>query len=714
MSVLRKFALLLSIVIPAQIWAGEFDALDALVDRRVSWLSEHVTFEKLDSVTSKDAFELSSRENHVAIRATGANAAAVGLNWYLKYYCHRSMSHMGDNLSPVSPLPTIEKPETVVSPATYRYALNYCTYNYTMSFYNWEDWQHELDWMALNGVNLMLAANGMEVVWQNVLQELGYNRQEIDDFLVGPAYTAWWLMGNIQKWGGPMPASMLDARKQLQQKIITRMKELGIEPVIPGFYGMVPSSLKEKIKARIIEQGKWGAFTRPDILDPNDPAFTRIAGLYYRTIQEFYGKDLRFFSGDPFHEGGITEGVDLAAAGAAIQREMNTYFPDSTWVLQGWQNNPKKEMLDGLDKSKVLVQELFGEFTNNWETRAGYESTPFIWCIVNNFGERPGLFGKLQRYADEVVRARKSPYGAYLRGVGIMPEGIKNNPVAYDLTLELGWRKDHVDIAKWISDFAAYRYGDSNKDITAAWGLLLETVYNSIPGYQEGAPESVFCRRPTLETKPVSSWGTRKRNYDTAKFEQAVKRFMQAAPVLKDSQTYRIDLINFARQVLANKGEIVFQEMVDAAGKKDIPVFDAATKRFLDLIDLTDDLLNTDPYYCLSTWQEQALRLGQTPQEKDLCLHNAMMLITYWGENDPAEDNLHEYAYKEWAGMMKAFYKKRWEFYFDHLRKQWAGESTEPLDFFHWERQWVEKNREIIKSSPSKELVPIVQEILAL
>ena len=46
---------------------------------------------------------------------------------------------------------------TVRSPFRYRYALNYCTYNYTYSFYDWNDWERELDWMALNGVNLMLA-----------------------------------------------------------------------------------------------------------------------------------------------------------------------------------------------------------------------------------------------------------------------------------------------------------------------------------------------------------------------------------------------------------------------------------------------------------------------------------------------------------------------------------------------------------------------------
>lgn len=709
---MRKLACLLLLLLPLQLFAQQFEPVKALVKRRAPWLSDHIVFKPLIS-TNKEIVELQTIKNKLVISASGVNAAAVGVNWYLKYYCNRSISHMGDNLSPVFPLPVVKEKVAVEAPAKYRYALNYCTYNYTMSFYNWHDWEHELDWMALNGVNLMLTVNGMEAVWQNTLRQMGYSEKEINDFIVGPAYTAWWLMGNIQGWGGPMPQSQIDGRKTLQQKMIKRMKELGIEPVIQGFYGMVPSSLKDKTKARIIDQKNWGAFKRPDILVPGDTAFTRIAGIYYREVQKLYGKNIHFFAGDPFHEGGVTDGADLKIVGKSIQEEMQRYFPGSTWVLQGWQDNPKQKMLDGLDKSHVLVQELFGEFTNNWEKRNGYDATPFIWCMITNFGERPGVYGKLQRFADEVDRIRKSPYKNLLKGVGIMPEGINNNPPAYDLMLELGWREKHVDVKKWIDDYAKYRYGSSNTDISQAWQGFLQTIYQSLPGSQEGASESVFCSRPTLETKAVSSWGTRTRSYDTLKFKEAVRLFAKAAPQFKNTDTYQIDLINMVRQVLANDGELVFKEFVTAYQQKDIAAFDKASKRFLDMIRLTNDLLLTHPYYRLNTYKNQALRLGATPEEKKLNLKNAMMLITYWGENIRTEDNLHEYAYKEWGGLMNDFYLPRWEIYFDYLRNNLQGKTVQAPDYFMWERNWVDQNQKLIPEKPHKPLLDVVTEILS-
>lgn len=708
---MRKFTCLLLFLIPLSLLGQPFKPVQELVKRRTPWLADQVVFKQLKS-NRDDTFELKSIGNKLVISATGANAAAVGLNWYLKYYCNRSMSHMGDNLSAVSPIPQVRQLVRVAAPAKYRYALNYCTYNYTMSFYDWKDWEHELDWMALNGVNMMLTVNGMEAVWQKTLQQIGYSDQEINDFLVGPGYTAWWLMGNIQSWGAPMPQSQIDGRKALQQKMIARMKALGITPVLQGFYGMVPSSLKEKTKARIIDQKTWGAFKRPDILVPDQPEFSKMAAIYYSELRKAYGKDIQFFAGDPFHEGGITEGIDLKVAGNAIQKEMQKSFPGSTWVLQGWQDNPKQQMLDGLDKSHVLIQELFGEFTNNWEKRKGYDATPFIWGVVNNFGERPGLYGKLQRFADEVDRIRKGPYKDVLKGVGILPEGLDNNPPVYDLMLELGWRKEHVEVKDWLTGFAKYRYGKSNTHIDQAWQGFLGTIYESIPGYQEGASESVFCIRPALDLKPVSHWGTRTRTYDLAKFKAAAVEFAKGAPEFSNVDTYQIDLINILRQVLANDGEQVFQRMMKAYQEKDSEQFAKVSAQFLDMIRLTDELLNAHPYYRLNTYKNQALNLGKTAEEKKVNIRNAMMLITYWGENNPAEDNLHDYAYKEWGGLMKDYYLARWELYIDYLQKGLQGKNMQAPDFFRWERAWVEQNLEIKEAANIKPLNEVVAEVL--
>lgn len=92
------------------------------------------------------------------------------------------------------------------------------------------------------------------------------------------------------------------------------MRELGMAPVFQGFYGMVPNSLKEKFpEANIKEQGEWQTYQRPAFLDPNDPLFDKIADIYYDEQEKLFGKAV-YFAGDPFHEGGQSEGIDVKAA----------------------------------------------------------------------------------------------------------------------------------------------------------------------------------------------------------------------------------------------------------------------------------------------------------------------------------------------------------------------------------------------------------------
>lgn len=684
----KKLLAGLLLCLSAHVFAQDYPAVKQLAQRRVPWLAGKLILKSMPAENGKDVFEIATPGKEVRITASSPSAAAAGLNWYLKYYCHRSMSHMGDNLAPVSPLPSIKDKVHINTSYDYRYALNYCTISYTMSYYSWKDWEHELDWMALNGVNVMLATLGTEAVWQHTLERLGYSSDEARKFVAGPGFTAWWLMGNLEGWGGPVTQQMIDQQTTLEKQVLSRMQGLGIAPVMQGFYGMIPVNLKEKMKIRVVEQGKWaGGFQRPDFLVPGDSSFTKIAGIYYEEMKKLYGSNIHFFAGDPFHEGGISKGVDVTAAAHTIQQTMLQHFPGSTWVLQGWQANPSGALLAGLDKSKVLVQELFGENTANWETRKGYEGTPFIWCSVTNFGEKSGLYGKLQRFADETWRAAHSPYAAQFKGVGIMPEGIHNNPVIYDLMLELAWHPEKVDVKEWIKSYVRYRYGSDNAQLQTAWQGLIATAYSSFPQYQEGPNESVFCARPTLEDKPVSSWGTRKRNYDTRQFAAAVAVFMKAAPKMKNNVTYEIDAIDFQRQVTANKGEQLFADMVAAYRKKDLAAFKQTANAFLALLKQQDLLLSGNRHFRLDTWITAAQNMGQTPAEKALLVKSAKTQITYWGPDNP-ETDLHDYANKEWGGLMRNFYLPRWKMYITYLTARLEGKPATAPDFFRWEKQW--------------------------
>ncbi|HCX22562.1 MAG TPA: alpha-N-acetylglucosaminidase, partial [Cytophagales bacterium] len=105
---------------------------------------------------SEDYFEISSKEDKIVIKGNDGVAIASGLYYYLKEILHCQITWNGVNLKLPQTLPRITEPISKASPYEYRYYLNYCTFNYTMSWWDWERWEKEIDWMALHGINMPL------------------------------------------------------------------------------------------------------------------------------------------------------------------------------------------------------------------------------------------------------------------------------------------------------------------------------------------------------------------------------------------------------------------------------------------------------------------------------------------------------------------------------------------------------------------------------
>ena len=199
--------------------------IDGLLERIDKGASAKFKMQLVKS--DKDFFELSQAGTKVQVRGNSWVNIASGINWYLKYYAgvHLTWNNMKASLP--ATLPRVEKVERHETDLSLRYDFNYCTFSYTMAFWDWERWQQEIDWMALHGVNMPLAIVGEECVWRNMLLKLGYSEEEIGRFIAGPAFLAWWEMNNLEGWGGPLPLAWYQRQEGLQKKILKRMREYG-------------------------------------------------------------------------------------------------------------------------------------------------------------------------------------------------------------------------------------------------------------------------------------------------------------------------------------------------------------------------------------------------------------------------------------------------------------------------------------------------------
>ncbi len=334
---------------------------------------------EIKSIGNEDYFELDQKGNRVVVRANNYVSAASGVNWYLKYYVGVHLSWNGMTAKLPDVLPQVTKKERHQTTLKLRYNFNYCTFSYSMAFWDWKRWEQEIDWMALHGINLPLAVVGEECIWFNMLKKLGYSKEEINKFISGPAFMAWWEMNNLEGWGGPNPDSWYEQQTALQKKILKRMREYGIEPVFPGYSGMVPHDAKEKLGLNVTEPELWNGYLRPAFLQPTDSRFKEIAALYYKEQEALFGK-ANYYSMDPFHEAKGIEKVDLDAAGKAVMDAMKKVNPKAVWVVQGWTENPREDMIKNMKNGDLLVLDLFSECRPMWGMQ------PSLWYREGGYG----------------------------------------------------------------------------------------------------------------------------------------------------------------------------------------------------------------------------------------------------------------------------------------------------------------------------------------
>lgn len=242
-----------------------------------------------------------------------------------------------------------------------------------------------------------------------------------------------------------------------------------------------------------------------------------------------------------------------------------TVDPQAIWLMQGWLfiSSPEfwkppqiQALLYGVPRGRMIVLDLFAESMPAFNFTQSFYGQPFIWCMLHNFGGNSGLFGAVERVNSGPFEAQKFP-GSTLVGLGIVPEGIEQNPAIYELMAELAWREEAVNLTKWATLYAWRRYGTTNESLALAWRLLFGSVYNcTIPGYKNHN-RSPLVHRPSLKMQ-TDIW------YSPGDVYEAWKLLLGAAPSLISVDTFRYDLVDVTRQAVQLLTTQLYEEIRDA------------------------------------------------------------------------------------------------------------------------------------------------------
>lgn len=654
-----------------------------------------------------DAYEIDNGpDGTIVIRGTNGVAMASGLHYYLRFYCKVDYNPLfASQMKMPDSLPKVPEKIFRETPYPIRYCFHVCAHSYTMPFWEWEQYEKCLDWAAMSGVNLVLHMLGQEEILRRTLTKFGYTDTEVKEYIPAPTYFTWGCR-NMTGFGGPLPDNWFADRVELGRRVHDRMQALGMKPVLRGYYGAVPTDFTEKNPdARVVHQGEWCSFTRPDTLrvyteDGARDYYSEAADAFYEAQKKLFGDVTDYYIADPFMEGGSGKDIDQARMFRTIHEKMLEHNPDSIWVMQKWGDSVTDTRLAGLTKKRnVLLLDINCETECCTDTTEGNQ-LPWVWGMINEFGGKNGMEANFRSVAEIPETLKKS---RYMVGVGLTSESFSRCPMIYELLWDMAWTRESPDPAEWGRQYMEHRYGSVNADLTEAWDILMRTVYAC---RERDTAEALLNSRPTEVYSKTSGYGRGNITYDVEALEGAFERYLRCYERYKDSECFRYDIVDLARQVLANSSREFHKRMMGAYHRKDREKFARYSADFLDLIQLQNDILETNDCFLTGKWIGTARKMQAARDDwsRDQFEWNARCLITTWGGKRAADDGaLRDYSYRSWAGITEDLYKKRWELWIANYKTALAeNKEPEQIEWFPVEWEWANRKSDEGFSYPEK------------
>ncbi|MGL5683867.1 MAG: alpha-N-acetylglucosaminidase [Marinifilaceae bacterium] len=656
---MKKLSVLLLLLLPFAIYAQTgVEATYKLIERVTPGYSKQYDIEiTQEQVNGQDWFQIATKGNKVHLKGNNPVSVATAFNWYLKYHCNAQVSWFGNQLDLPRKLPLPQQSEFHSINGKYRVNFNYCTISYTAPWWDWERWQCEIDFMAMNAINTPLQTIGLDVVWYQTLLDMGFTCKEARDFLVLPAHQAWQWMTNIESIGGGLPLSWLESHKVLAQQIYARQRELGMQPIQQAFTGNVPKLMKQKYpNAKIAQQPEWYGFEGVSQLDPLDPLFITMGRAFMKNQKELFG-NYGMYAADPFHESAppSTSTQYLQKVGQVIYQVISESDPAAIVAMQSW--SIRQPIVTQFPKDKLIVLCLNGGRHDFW----GYD---FICGNLHNFGGRINMHGDLALLAsNQYVTAKNQTSQAV--GSGLFMESVVQNPVYYAMAYEMPMHNAPINEREWLANYVRRAYGASSDSATKAWDILLKTVY--CKGTNGVEYSSVIAARPAIDVKKSGPNAGFKIPYNEQQLYQAQQLLLADAANLKKSPIYRFDILDLQRQIMTNLAQRINKAATKSYRDGDLENFTLHSNRFLELLLDVDRLLSSRTEWNFDKWIADARSWGKTQEERNQLEKDATELVTYWGFTEGYECKQFDYSWREWAGLIRRYYHPRWKQLFDKM-----------------------------------------------
>ena len=219
---------------------------------------------------------------------------------------------------------------------------------------------------------------------------------------------------------------------------------------------------------------------------------------------------------------------------------------------------PSQELLASLDPSHVLIADIEQGRIPRDDRDQEFRGAPWLFGGLWEFGGRTTMGAPLYDYAVRFPTMAHAPAAASQEQRS-SPKASTRTPSRSTSTPR--WPGTPSPSTSAIGPTTTHSAAMARMIPTRsrAWQILLKTAYsyradgNMKHGERDASHDSLFNAQPSLTTYAAAHWSPDVMRYNPTDFAPALTELLQVAPSLRTTETYRYDLVDVARQVMANE-----------------------------------------------------------------------------------------------------------------------------------------------------------------
>lgn len=633
-----------------------------LIKRLAPEVHDKFTYEITEKNSEKDFYGYKAKNGKIHLYGTDKVCVAKAFGKYIENCLNKKITFCGGETLEITSAPLPEEEFSAEIPQKLRVFGDYTFYSNEAWKWDFSDWEKFLDTLALNGINMAVNLVGNEGVCFYTLIKMDFPQDFALEFISGPAFYAWQMSNKFYNYVPSKTFDHIERSLELGKKVVNRMKDLGITPVLSTFSGLVPDVTTKLFNSKEVTiEDKWAAFAKTYKFRINSVNFRRFFLKYLEVQQEYIGESDYYMCNQLCNSSVGTKKKEIAyleESGRELDRAADYFNEKATLVFSS--EGYRKELVSKIKRCNTLV---FDIDSTAHKATDGFDGTEFVLGNSQHNNSHNSMQGDIAEVASNLYLESKENY-KNLVGVGLFPENLRQNPMFFALSFDVLTENKKIDLNEWYKKYEIARYGKTDEKADERIALYERTCYSK--EHSAVPVGSAICTRPQLNLRHTGLYDRVEPLYENS---DLLEIYRSLNNLNCDTEGYKYDLVNIAKQLLDNKAFYLHKEIAANYRNRNMEVFEETSKKFLEIIDDVNGILVCNRFFNARCYIDELKKISKTDEELTFFIINFIAFIGLWGPM--IEDNQrYDYGWQLLGNFLPCYQRVRWEKFFEHLSGQ--------------------------------------------